>query len=193
MLVKHYRHRLPADYPMARIRGRIAERGPSWDETPGLGFKAFVVRERGRLGAEENAYASLYLWREAGAALDFLTDARFASVVETFGRPRIDTWLALDARAAPAGPARTLIREAVGIEPGTDLRALRAGEAERNRAALARDGRLAVVSAVDAGAWRLLRLTLSPEPPARSEQAGAYEILHLARPGWAALAPRDPE
>jgi hypothetical protein len=193
MLVTHYRHRLPADYPMARIRERVAGRGPSWDETPGLGFKAFVVRERGRLGAEENAYASLYLWDETGAALDFLTDARFASVTESFGRPRIDTWLALDARAVPAGPARTLIRETVEVEPGTDLGDLRAAEAERNRAALAREGRLARVSALDTASWRLLRLTLSPEPPARSEQANAYEILHLARPGWAALATSDPE
>jgi hypothetical protein len=193
MLAMQYRHRLPADYPMARIRGRVAERGPAWNETPGLGFKAFLLRERGRLGAEENAYASLCLWGKAGAALDFLTDARFASVAESFGRPRIDTWLALDARAAPAGPARTLIREAVPVEPGTGLGALRAAEAERNRAALAREGRLAVLSALDTGAWRLLRLTLSAEPPARSEQANAYEILHLARPGWAALATRDPE
>ena len=193
MLVTHYRHRLPADYPVDRIRARVAERGPLWDEVPGLGFKAFLARERGRHGADENAYASLYLWRETGAALDFLTDARFASVVETFGRPRIDTWLALDARAAPEGPARTLIRDVVEIDPGAGLRDLRGAEAERNRAAIVREGRLAVVSALDTATWRLLRLTLSPEPPARSEAARAYEILHLARPGWAALAARDPE
>jgi hypothetical protein len=178
---------------MAGIRARVAERGPLWDAVPGLVLKAFVARERGRQGAEENAYASLYLWGETAAALAFLTDARFASVTETFGRPRIDSWLALDARAAPSGPARTLIREAVEVEPGTDLRDLRGTEAERNRAAIVRDGRLARVSALDTASWRLLRFTLSPEPPARSEQARAHEILHLARPGWAALAAREPE
>ena len=54
MLVARYRHRLPADYPMDRIRARVAERAPAWDAIPGLIFKAVTVEERAR-GAAANA------------------------------------------------------------------------------------------------------------------------------------------
>ncbi len=40
MLIARYRHRLPADYDMDRIRDRIAARRPAWDDAPGLVFKA---------------------------------------------------------------------------------------------------------------------------------------------------------
>ncbi|WP_336486344.1 DUF4865 family protein [Methylobacterium nigriterrae] len=191
MLVQHYRHRLPADYPMERIRERVAERAPLWAETRGLGFKVFALRERGRNGASENAYASFYLWRETDGAAAFLTGGRFGSVVETFGRPGIDTWLALDVRVGLRAGARTLGRSIVDLDPGRDLGALSADEAERNRGLVARGEALAAISALDLSAWRLVRLTLSSERPSETGDGTAHEILHLAAPGWAQLPASD--
>ena len=57
MLVLRYRHRLPADYDMARIRRRVAERGSFFDATPGLGFKAFSIAE----GAGGNVFVPSHI------------------------------------------------------------------------------------------------------------------------------------
>src|SRR5580658_6912206 len=62
MIVKQYSVTLPADYDMGIIRQRVATKGPSFDDFPGLGVKVFMVREKGRHGAEGNQYAPLYLW-----------------------------------------------------------------------------------------------------------------------------------
>lgn len=192
MLSMQYAHRLPADYDMSLIRTRAARRGPLWDDAPGLGFKAFVVRERGRHGAEANVYASVYLWLDVGAATDFLVDDRFQNVIDGFGRPTVETWLPLDARAGrdPGRPALTLYREDVPVAEGTDRAALRAQELLRNDALLERPDTVAVVTSLDVSTWRLLRLTLSSkaqEASAPAAQGTAYEILHLARPGLAKL------
>lgn len=195
MLVMQYRHRLPADYDMGRIRARVAARGALWDATPGLGFKAFVARERGRSEARErgrseaqdNIYASFYLWLDPQAALAMLTDERFRAVTDTFGRPRVDTLLPLDVRAgAEPGAAAVLRHDEAPLDPGTDLAALRRAEAARNEAAMAEPGILARVSALDPAGWRLARLTLAADAAAESP-GRAFAILHLARPGWIAL------
>jgi hypothetical protein len=52
MIIKQYEIALPADYEMRIIRDRVATRGSSFDEFPGLGVKVFLIRERGRHGAE---------------------------------------------------------------------------------------------------------------------------------------------
>lgn len=187
MLVMQYRHRLPADYDMGRIRARVAARGALWDATPGLGFKAFVARERGRCEAQDNIYASFYLWLDPQAALAMLTDERFRAVTDTFGRPRVDTLLPLDVRAgAEPGAAAVLRHDEAPLDPGTDLAALRRAEAARNEAAMAEPGILARVSALDPAGWRLARLTLATDAAAESP-GRAFAILHLARPGWIAL------
>jgi hypothetical protein len=58
MILKHYAINLPADYDMASIRMRVADKGPSYDDFPGLGIKIFMIRERGRHGAQGNQYAA---------------------------------------------------------------------------------------------------------------------------------------
>ncbi|WP_407524578.1 DUF4865 family protein [Methylobacterium oryzisoli] len=187
MLVMHYRHRLPADYDMGRIHERARTRGPSWDATPGLGFKAFAARERGPGGAQDTVYASFYLWLDPQAALAMLTDERFGAVTATFGRPRVDTLLPLDARVrGEAADAAMLRHEDLAVDPATDLAALRRAEAARNEAAMAEPGILARVSALDPAGWRMMRLTLATETAAESP-GRVFTVLHLARPGWTAL------
>lgn len=180
MLVLRYRHRLPADYDLNRVRRRVAERGPLWDATPGLGFKAFSIAE----GAGGHVYAATYLWLDVQAVGGFLTDDRFRAVVDGFGRPRVETWLPLAVAAGRPDGAAVLVRESLPVDETRDLAALRAAEAARADAALA-EGACAAVSALDPGAWRLLRLTLRRDAPA---DAPHESVLHLAAPGWARLS-----
>ncbi|KAF1043901.1 DUF4865 family protein [Xylophilus sp.] len=187
MLSKQYIHRLPADYDTARIRERAAARGPLWDATPGLAFKAFSLRERSR-GAAGNAYGLFYLWLDAAATADFAMGGGFGTVIEGFGRPAIDLWLPLDARKGPAAAARTaapawLVRESIELPDTADRAAARAAEVERNGALAARAETLAVVGAVDVAAWRIVRLHITTTEPAADAAGTAWEVLHLARPG----------
>jgi len=183
MLAKQYSHRLPTDYDMGIIRQRATDRGPLWDETEGLAFKAFVAQIRGQNGATGNLYASVYLWLDEGAATDFIMGERFQSVIDGFGRPSIETWLPLNLCVGRAKQARTLYREEISIEKGTDHRALRAAEGERNQSIARQEDSVAVMTAIDVAAWRLIRLTLSSAAPDLHHAGVAYEVLHLSRPG----------
>ena len=190
MFAMQYSHRLPADYDMETIRQRAARRGPIWDDTEGLVFKGFVARERGRHGATGHVYASVYLWREPAAAARFLMGERFQAVIDSFGRPRVETWLPLDARAgaASAKPARWLHRDERTIDAAADRAALHAAEVESNRAIAAQPGTVAVWTALDLDAWRLVRFRLSASAPDISGGETVYEVLHLAKPGLDQLA-----
>lgn len=181
MLVARYRHRLPADYAMARIRARIAERAAAWDAMPGLVFKVFAIEDRAH-GAAANAYGSLYLWRDPAAAADFLAGPGFRSVVESFGRPRIETWLAFDAALGAAGTARVVCEDARLVGPAAELGDLRESERARSRELAGQEGVLATIVGLDTAAWRLTRFTLRADPAAADSVA---EIAHLASPGLA--------
>jgi len=182
MFAMQYAHRLPADYDLQIIRQRAAERGPLWDATPGLLFKAFVLQQAGRHAATGNLYASVYLWADPAAAVEFVASERFDSVIRSFGRPPIETWLPVQALRGPARQALTLYREEQAADP-----AVLASEAERNHAIAARADTVAVWTVLDLHSWRRVRFTLSAaEPDARDAQQ-TYEVLHLAAPGLAAL------
>lgn len=186
MLAIHYAHRLPADYDMSLIRHRAADRGPLWDELPGLVFKVFAGRERGVHGARHNLYASVYLWADPAAAGQFLMGQAFDAVIDSFGRPSIDSWLPLDWRPGRVAQARTLYREALPIDPLVERELLLAAEVERNQAIAADADTCAVFVALDLHAWELVRFTLSASAAVPRAGAEAYEVLYLAQPGLAA-------
>lgn len=190
MFAMQYSHRLPADYDMTTIRQRAARRGPIWDDTEGLVFKAFVSRERGRHGAAGHLYASVYLWHEPAAAARFVMGERFQGVVDSFGRPRVETWLPLDARAGAAStkPALWLHRDERTIDAAADRAALHAAEIASNRAIAAQPLTVAVWTVLDLDAWRRVRFTLSATEPEATGGATVYEVLHLAKPGLDQLA-----
>ncbi len=187
MLMMQYIHRLPADYDMNKIASRAASLGPDWDDTPGLGFKAFVAQRRGENGALNNAYSSLYLWLDDEAASDFITGERFQKVIDGFGRPAIETWLPLDVHLGSATGARAVYREDVLIDPAANFVALKRSENERNTAIVSQTGIYAAVTAIDLANWRLSRFRLSSEAATTPEHGSAYDILHLAKPGIPAL------
>ena len=47
IIIKQYTIGLPADYDMAIIRKRVADKAPAFDTFPGLGIKTFMIREKG--------------------------------------------------------------------------------------------------------------------------------------------------
>ncbi|SFL14478.1 DUF4865 family protein [Methylobacterium pseudosasicola] len=183
MLVARYRHRLPADYPMDRIRARVAERAPAWDVIPGLVFKAVTVEERAR-GAAANAYSSLYLWRDAGAAAEFLIGPSFRAVIESFGRPQMETWLPLDVSLGAATTTLALSEETRLVGLDEDLGQLRETEQVRGRDIAGHPGVLATVVGLEPVTWRLTRFTLQAD---RGDARSGPEVAHLAAPGLAAL------
>ena len=182
MLIARYRHRLPADYPMDRIRARVAERASAWDAIAGLVFKAVTIEDRAR-GAAANAYSSLYLWQDADAAVDFLGAPGFRAVVEGFGRPRVDIWLAFAVAFGTAATGHVVSEETRPTASDADLGTLRVREQARGREIAGQSGVLASMAGLDTAQWRLTRFTLRTEPAA--DTAGA-EIAHVAGPGLAA-------
>jgi Domain of unknown function (DUF4865) len=185
MLVSQYLHRLPAGLDMGRIRERATTHGPDWDNHPGLTFKAFLMREQGRYGAVANAYSSLYLWQDAAALGAFVADDWFRFVTDSFGRPRIETWVPFDVRIGRTVPVRSAWREETAILPDIDLPGLAARERERNQMTVERADVRASIVAFDLAAWRLARFVLSADEPRAREDAVAYEVLYLATPGLA--------
>ena len=180
MIIAHYAHRLPADYHVDIIRNRARARGHLFDAIPELYFKAFLLRERGRLGANQNEYSSLYLWRKDEGFRDFLVDGRTKSVTDSFGRPAVETRLVLDAHKGSGEAARFLYRQDEDISPDTDLTSAFAGEIARNREAAQQPGVIAAAVGVDAQNWKFSRVLLSEKEV--SGRGTAYQVLYLAKP-----------
>jgi hypothetical protein len=182
MIIAHYAHRLPADYDIKIIRDRAGRRGHLFDAIPELYFKALLLRERGRFGASQNEYSSLYLWRKDEGFRDFLVDGRTKSVTDSFGRPQIETRFVLDALKGSSDAARFLYKQEQAIAHDTDLTSAFAEEIARNREAAQEAGVVAAAVSVDAELWKFTRVMLSEREPSGAKGEEAYQILYLAKP-----------
>jgi hypothetical protein len=182
MIIAHYAHRLPADYDISIIRNRAKSRGHLFDAIPELHFKAFLLRERGRYGAIQNEYSSLYLWRKDEGFCDFLVDGRTKSVTDSFGRPQIETRFVLDALKGSGEVARFLYKQEQTIAHDTDLTSAFAEEIAGNHEAAQKAGVVAAAIGVDAQNWTFTRLLLSEREPSGALEEQAYQILYLAKP-----------
>lgn len=181
MMIAHYVHRLPADYDLGLIRSRASLRGERWSAVPDLYFKAFLVRETGRLGAAANAYSSLYLWRREDAFRKFLSDGGLDVVTRSFGRPSIRTYVALEARRGPGTAPRFLSTVESDIPVDADLTTALAGEAAWCREAASAPGTVAATVGVDPRSWRTVRISIADREIAE-RSATRYEICRLASP-----------
>src|SRR5215469_17849443 len=163
MIIAHYAHRLPADYDLSIIRSRAKARGHLFDAIPELYFKGFLLRERGRFGAIQNEYSSLYLWRKDEGFRDFLVDGRTKSVTDSFGRPPIETRFVLDAHKGEGREARFLFKQEQEITIDTDLTSAFAEEITRNREAAREEGVVASAVGVDVERWKFTHVRLSEQ------------------------------
>ena len=189
MITAHYAHRLPADYDLSIIRNRAKARGHLFDAIPELYFKGFLLRERGRFGAIQNEYSSLYLRRKDEGFRDFLVDGRTKSVTDSFGRPQIETRFVLDALKGSSDVARFLYKEERTIAHDTDLTSAFAEEIAHNRAASQQTGVVAAIVGVDAQNWKFTRVLLSEREPSGTKGEEAYQLLYLAKPLLETLPP----
>ncbi|GAA0388456.1 DUF4865 family protein [Streptomyces luteireticuli] len=191
MYAKQYEITLPADYDMGIIRHRVATRGHALDDRPGLGLKAYLVRERGAAGSPVNQYAPFYLWQDIGAMSHFLVGGGgFQGIVADFGRPVVQHWTGV---ALEAGPARGAVPRAASRrltpipvgEPG-DLAALFEREIAELEELSGRDGLHTAALAFDPRGWQLLRFALW-EGEVQEGAADRYEVLHVSSPGLGAM------
>ncbi len=192
MLVMQYRIVLPADYDMGIIRRRVADHGARTDAFPGLGVKAYAIRERGVADSPVNQYSPFYLWADPAGMGAFLFGPGFAKLAADFGRPRVEHWTGLtfafgpDRRSVPRGATRS--RSVLG--PAASLPDELARHTERVHALAGTPGVHSTAIGFDPASWEIVQFTLweSAAPPAGDER---YEVLHLSSPELDRLAPAD--
>ncbi|PWI45441.1 DUF4865 family protein [Streptomyces sp. ICBB 8177] len=192
MYAMQYEITLPADYDMGIIRRRVASRGPALDGFAGLGFKAYLVRDRAD-GSPVNAYAPFYLWHDTAGMNRFLWGGGgFQGIVRDFGRPVVRHWTGVGHEPGPdrAAVPTAAVRETEAVPEGADLAELADRELSVLRERAAEPGTHSVTLAIDPYRWELVRFTLRTDGPAaavagKDAEAGAtaYDVLHLNRPG----------
>ncbi|MFJ1846866.1 MULTISPECIES: DUF4865 family protein [unclassified Streptomyces] len=182
MHAMQYEITLPADHDMGIIRDRVATKGHLLDTFPGLGIKAYLIRERGE-HAPVNQYAPFYLWATPQGMNSFLWGPGFQGIVRDFGRPEVQHWTGLAYEGGPASAAlpRTATRHRTAVAASvTPADAVGAGLDESRRLAQS-PGAVATALAVDPRHWELLHFTLwehtAPEAPGER-----FEVLHLSAP-----------
>lgn len=185
MEAMHYAITLPADYDMGVIRARVADKGPLLDDFPGLGLKAYLIREKGIHGSAINQYAPFYLWAETAGMRRFLWQGGgFAGLVASFGRPVVRRWAGVAYQPGPAplpSAGFATLRE-WSIAPELDPAGAIAEARDRLIAQAGREGAALSALAVDPTAWSLVEFRLwADEPP--TEAGTVYQLLHLSRPG----------
>lgn len=184
MIAMQYSIPLPADYDMAIIDRRIADKGSFTDGFPGLLFKAYLsARNEGTMDECENLYAPFYLWRSSEGMNDFLCGPGFAGLTRSFGWPSVKTWSVWQAEISPeVARARFAIRESMPIAPFTHLDALRTAESERVKEAAAKPYSVAVLVGFDPACWNLVRFQLLTKRPPKTplENGRIYTIGHVS-------------
>jgi Domain of unknown function (DUF4865) len=189
MYAMQYELTLPADYDMGIIRHRVATRGAALDAFPGLGIKAYLIRERGVDGSTLNQYAPFYLWADTDGMGRFLWGGGgFEAIIESFGRPSVRHWTGAAFRPGPAITAtpRAATRHTTPIPPEADpAEAVRDAVAEHEKRATI-EGVHSSALAVDPGSWQLVHFTLWED--AASGPGEHYQVLHLSNPHMNALS-----
>nr|WP_206438929.1 DUF4865 family protein [Streptomyces scabichelini] len=178
-----YEITLPADYDMDILRGRVSRVGHLLDDWDGLGFKTYLMRERGVDGSPVNQYAPFYLWNTVEGMNSFLWGGPFQGPVNDFGRPAVRQWtgLSYDTGVAVGSPAQVAVRRRQQVPEGVELSEVMA-EAVREAGRLAAlEGAVCAAAAVDPGRWELLHFSLwdhdAPKAP-----GDVFRVLHMSAP-----------
>ena len=182
MLAMQYSFTFPADYDMALIRRRIADKGHCTDALPGLVAKAYLYGEREAGGTAENCYAPFYLWQDNAGLNDFLAGPGFQALTRSFGWPAVRVWSLWQAALQPGvADARWGTRAIRSVAPHGDLAAMQREEEAQLAAALAA-GALAVAAGFEPTTWSVVRFRLWAERPAAEEENSGqlYRVGHVS-------------
>ncbi len=191
MYAMQYEITLPADYDMDIIHRRVATRGQLTDDFPGLGLKAYLVRERAG-GSPVNQYAPFYVWAGIGGMNRFLWGGGgFGGIVRDFGRPAVRHWTGV---ACLPGPGRTAVpltatRHTWPIAEDVDPAAVTGDLLADLTGAAAREGAHTTVLAIDPRSWELVHVTLWAGEPPPDAPGTRYQVLHLSAPHLPDLPP----
>jgi len=181
MIAMQYTVRLPNEYPVERLRQRVAERAPLFDSLAGLAHKSFL------LDAEQRTYAPFYVWRSHDAMREFLFSDLFGSVIAAFGRPRIRHWsvLAYDHGGAAVRPTFACY-EIDRVEQDENVVEVRRRERASHEARLATQGLFSHIVALDPDRWEICRFSLWADRSARGRIEAdctlGFEVLHVSEP-----------
>lgn len=205
MHTMQYEIGLPADYDMGVIRHRVATRGSGTDSWPGLGAKAYLIRERGVDGSPRNSYAPFYVWNTVEGMNEFLWGAAFRGILTDFGRPVVRQWTGLAFHRGPtfADQPDLATKLTTTLTPDADPAAAIAEAAQQIAVQATAHGLHSVSLAIDTSRWQLVRFALwqrdawtnararlaedQAAGPAAGDGPGGsdpevYTVLHLSRP-----------
>jgi hypothetical protein len=186
MIAMQYSFTLPADYDMAIIDRRIAEKGHLLDNYPHLQFKAYLsARPTDETRSHDNLYAPFYLWNEVQGLNNFLGGDGFAAVSEAFGRPQVKSWFVWQARmASDIGQAVLATREILPADALMPLGERRRLESEKVMEDIEQPGVVASVSGFEPSSWTIVRFRLwGAEGPGRVNDATRiYKVGHMSLP-----------
>jgi hypothetical protein len=183
MIAMQYSLTLPSDYDMSIVDRRIRDKGPMLDGFPNLGFKAYLSARKGEFDSLENLYAPFYLWQKPEGASDFLGGSGFEALTQSFGWPRVMTWIVWHAETAPdVTDAKFATREVVPIEPYASLGHIREEESKRAQSEARRSEVLAAVAAFEPTNWTIVRFSLHRAAPAIAGSGQIYRVGHVSTP-----------
>ena len=188
MHAMQYELTLPADYDMDIIRSRVARVGNLLDDWDGLGFKAYLLRERGVHGSPVNQYAPFYLWNTVEGMNRFLWGGAFQGLVNDFGRPEVSQWtgLAYEEGGAAGSPAAVAVRQRQRIAGSGDLAEVMEDAVGETRRLAGEDGAVFAAAAVDPHSWELVHFSLWEHDTPKAE-GDVFQVLHLSAPGRGGL------
>jgi hypothetical protein len=187
MHAMQYELTLPADYDTDIIRARVSRVRHLLDDWEGLGFKTYLLRERGVDGSPVNQYAPFYLWNTVEGMNSFLWGGAFQGLSDNFGRPSVRQWTGVayekgGAAGAPAAAARVAVRRRQRLPDGVELAAVM-DDAVRETGRLAgEDGAVLAAAAVDTGRWEVVHFSLWEQDTPKAE-GDVFQVLHMSAPG----------
>ncbi|MET7730010.1 DUF4865 family protein [Streptomyces sp. NPDC005402] len=191
MHAMQYELTLPADYDTDVIRARVARIGHLLDDWKGLGFKAYLMRERGVNGSPVNQYAPFYLWNTMEGMNTFLWGGAFQGLSNDFGRPSVRQWtgLSYEEGGAAGSPGRWAVRRRQPVAEGLELAEVMVDAVAETERLAREDGAVCAAAAVDTARWELVHFSLWTH---ESPKAGGevFEVLHVSAPGRGRLPRR---
>lgn len=185
MHLMQYEITLPADYDMGIIHHRVATRGSRTDDFPGLGLKAYLVREIGVDRSPVNQYAPFYVWAKLEGMNQFVFGPGFEGIRADFGRPAVRTWHAIAVQdgassdVVPMAASRTFesVDPALPLMEHTEQIAGEAADAANQQ------GVVCVATGIDPTTWQCVTLTLWAAEVPEDALGDRYAVLHVSQPG----------
>ncbi len=173
---------LSKDFDISTIEDRVAAKAPDYDAFPGLAMKVWMTQRKARHGG--NLYGSFYLWNDAAGAVQFLTGSGFQGIIDSFGRPPVADWIALEAQATGA-----LDEATVAVQSFVEITEAGSVDAATTEAKRRHEGLAPAYTAIclDPTRWRLVVYSMVPESAfVEASRLGMdtriFDVLHVSLP-----------